>query len=448
MTESNSPSDAQIPAALLEDEAWAWSASGIRTFRSCKRKAGYVYVDGDRGPDSAGSALGKQTHTQLEHWLDKKKVPDATPSGEVAKRVIPYLPSPAHPSMLTEYSFRLLFPMGAARGFIDLLVPTPEQRFFPRSLKVDPEVPFVSDHKTTGNIELATGQLDLKTDPQAILYGSAARVEAARRTGRKVSDVTDVDLVWNYVTTKGSKEVRPIKLRQTLPILEDGLGPLLDSAREFAAAIAHGVVEDLDYDLRHCDAYGGCPYKHKCTAHQAYVNGSGGTRPETISDYGAAMTDATSALLEKLRNAGKVAPTADPDQFTKQQGEVTTVSMGVVNLKTGGVKPSPEPALPKPDLSGLDEPIPTGTSPINSAEAAPDVTPEDPPVPEGSLLARITEPKKTRAKKPKAVVETLDATFTVSASVDDYEVLKAMAIRALETNNLKYANALIFAMDQ
>lgn len=362
------------------DDVFTFSASGIATSRGCLRKAAYRYVLNVDVPSNASAALGTKIHKEMEDWFLEKRVPTLAPT----KRLLPLAPNPTHPNVLVEHPFRILLPVGVARGFVDLLVPRPVLRLMPdgEAGGWSEDRPAVLDWKSTSNLVYAKSETDLLKDPQAILYGVAARLAVAKR----VSDVPEVDLQWTYTSTKAA-ESRAVKLRQTLTILEDGLAEVIDTAEKmssaFAAASPLGTLDEVEYDLRECDRYGGCPHKTYCTANQCFVaTGSGPplvgepsaatVAPITQTERKPSMT--APSILARLRAGAKTPPKVSPPPDPEPVETAVAESVPAA-------KPSPEPPLPLVDVSGLDAPIPPGSAPINSPEAAPNVSPEDPPAP-------------------------------------------------------------------
>lgn len=418
-------SDAQparsLPSDPDPDDVFEFSASAINTWSGCKMKYGHGYFDGLRPEGNASAKRGQQIHREIEDWLTKKIVPaDAT-----AKRLLPLNPLPTHPGLRVEHPFRILFKQGAARGFIDLLVSNPILSKMPKG-PWRPLVPVIFDQKSTGRMEFAKTSEDLRTDPQAILYGVEARRVVAMERKIKVVDVPEVDLCWNYGSTK-TKETRPVHLRQSLAILEDGLGPLLETVSEMAASVGT-PTKDLDYDLRECDRYGGCAHRSYCPAHQSYLFGSvrndsfpaasDAPNPETNPERTPKMAN---DVMAKLRKLGAQPAKPPPPEVLEENPPAKTAS---------DQKVTPEPDLPKPDVAVLDEkPIPPGTSPVNPPDAAPNVSPEDPPAPEVLDHAEIeagTKKKRGRPKgsgtkaapKPVAEPETIDAEFVAVPLVE------------------------------
>lgn len=405
-----------------EDEPFTFSASGISTARGCMRKAAYRYVLGLTTPANASAALGSKIHKEMEDWFVEKRVPMLAPT----KRLLPLAPNPTHDGVLVEHPFRLLLPVGVARGFIDLVVPRPDPKRMPAG-DWSPDRPAVFDWKSTSNLAYAKTETDLLKDPQAVLYGVAARLVIAP----KVSAVPEVDLQWTYTTTRGA-DSRPVRVRQTLTILEDGLAEVIATAEEmaktFAEAAPFGSVDGTPYDLRECDKYGGCPHREACTAAQAFVSTGRGpdlvprldapTEAPTVRplpERNAPMAD--SALLARLRAGAKTPPKVQPPPETAADSVVAAASPP----DPDAVKPSPEPGLPSVDTSGLDEPIPPGTAPINSPQAQPNVSPEDPPAPPPAAKPRgrpkgsITRPDPSAFAPIPDGVGDLEATLTYFA---------------------------------
>lgn len=399
-----------------------FSASSIKTWDACQTKWGYTYINGIRPPAGKAAALGSAIHKELEGWLTVGRPPTIP----AAKRSMPMLPTHLHPGLRVEHPFRILFPVGIARGFVDLLIPQPDPKRLPDDWKWSPSIPAVIDHKSTSSLDYALDEDGLRQDPQAILYG----IEARLATGRNIQTVPEVDLSWNYTSTK-SKATRPVRLRQTLQILEEGLAPLLMKARQMSDAEKNGIVSDLASDLRTCEKYGGCPFRAICPSYANYFgtfvpkagSGSDSNVPDPVASdtkpKGAAASAIrkepalTSSTLARLRaNAKKAATIPAPTDEPAPPAPVV------------GGSPSEEPSLPKASTAGLDIPLPKGSSPIVPPDAAPNVSQEDPPVP------------KTKGKsKPSTLSASEIETF-----------LRQLAAQALSENRLLLANSVIASL--
>jgi hypothetical protein len=316
-----------------------------------------------------------------------------------------------------------------------------------------PDRPAVFDWKSTSNLVYAKSETDLLKDPQAILYGVAARLAVASR----VASVPEVDLQWVYTSTKAA-DSRPVCVRQTLTILEDGLAEVIATAEKmrgaFEAAFPRQSVDEVEYDLRECDKYGGCPHKAYCTANQRFVaTGSGPDLGPTLDAEKAVptvralperrVTMADSALLARLRAGSKTPPKVTAPVETAAAPETVLVPETAANV----VKPSSEPDLPKVDVSGLDMALQPGSSPINSPEAAANVSPEDPPAP-----AVVPTAPSAKARKGKRSTDAVAAGFVASVDggngLGDLRITLAYnAQKALAEENFALAEKLVAALN-
>jgi hypothetical protein len=282
---------------------------------------------------------------------------------------------------------------------------------------------------------------DRVTDLQAVIYGIAARLEVATN----VRDVPEVDLNWIYTSTK-TKDVRPSRLRQTLTILEDGLADVLDTAHRMKAdflSCKDRNVDEMPYDLRECDRYGGCPHKIYCTAHRAHIRAGLDEQPDVPI-----VSNMSKDLLAKLRlhsnSPSPVAPVETPAPASEPEPETTSS-----DPDPDRVKASPEPKLPDIDTSGLDTPIPPGTAPINSAEASPAVSPEDPPAPAAAPEKPKPKAKRTKKSAKTGDVEVIEADFVEMKAVMevDFEVaLQSLLQQAIRQKRYELASQIAQAI--
>lgn len=371
-----------MPELVDAPDLFEFSPSAIKLWRECQLAYSFSYIDGHRKGDTEATLKGTAIHTELEEWLRTKAVPTIP----AAKRLLPLIPHPMHPRLWIEHAFRTLYPVGACRGFMDVAIPNPNTKYLPVPAGVsepafDPDVPIVMDHKSTKGLEYALTPTDLRTDPQAVLYGAALRLDVARERGtNRIEDVPEVDLVWNY-TSKSKAEVRPVRLRQSLAILEDGLGVVLDDARAMAKvwSIEGGTAASLyaqkavERDLRTCDKYGGCFHRERCPAYgkKSYSNST--------------ETPVSSSTLARLRNNRIQNAASLKAEVDAELGPVNAPPApgpigydpdpGVKAEPSRTVKPSPAPkSMPLIDTSGA-----TAGSAVNPPDAAPNVSADDPP---------------------------------------------------------------------
>jgi hypothetical protein len=342
------------------DGGFKFSASQIGTQRDCFTK---WYLDQTLGlprGDTNATLLGKKIHSELEGWL-KNKEPPKNPR---AKALIPLLPLPSD-KVLVEHEFRLLTPPGVVRGFMDVFIPNVWGVDMPFATQPDPAVPVVMDHKTTSNLFYAKSSQDLLTDPQAVLYGMAARV-FRKEAGGEIPE--NVDLIWNYVQTRGEAETKQARLRQSLQIMEDGLGPIIEEASSMRKALVADVkAEDLPHNLKACEKFGGCQFMDYCPHFKKVIS---------MSDTQEPVESATLARLRKAREAARAKPQTDvaPTEATppatkteKPAPAAITPEPKLEAIPTEKVAPPAEPVAVLPP----DAPAPKARSKKPAADAAP-----------------------------------------------------------------------------
>lgn len=375
-----------------------FSASQIKTFRGCPRKWWFTSVKGLKSDPGPGAALGTEIHAQLENWLLSK----ALPEHPAALALLPLLPHP-HERMLVEHQFQLLTKAGIARGFIDLYLPNSEGVVRPEHLMAFPEKnPFVHDHKSTARLDYALTEAELEEDPQAILYGLEAR--------RYAKTLEDVILSWGYTQTKGRPAVKPVVVRQTRSMFEDGFLKVLDNATKMGVLAECEHETDIPFDTAECDSYGGCPHRKICTAYSARVIGL-----------------STKNLLDSLD--------APKDGV---YGEITESNMGFLEELA---KKANEPfSVPAAD--------PVLTESVTAAPAeAPPITPEPTEMPPIEVVTVGTSsvlppevPARKRSKKPKdgetlSVEALVRQTLTAAVEVDNLHAMSVLSALLRDLNS-------------
>lgn len=387
---------------MSEEDVFEFSASAITKWRQCNRAYGYTYVLGQRAPAGAGAALGTAIHKELETWLLQKTVPE----NKFARSLTALGPHPDHPNLHIEKPLRLLFPVGAARGFIDIFIPEPDPKFLPKGWKWSPDIPSVHDWKSTASIDkYALTEDELLGNVQGILYGIEARAFVAKTRKVKLTDIPEVDLSWNYSSTKGKRHEKAVRVRQTLAHVDEHLPGILSDAEAMRAAKFAGPesLNDLDGNLDQCDAFGGCPHKDSCTAYAARkpfdpISALGGhTDPVAIRNdlvtIGSQETKRMSSTLDRLKNLKKK-PMGAEKEATPAAAATTAPTPAPAQVVT------PEPELQAFDTSGLDTKPPAPVK-LNPPDAVPNLTPETAPTAEDPTVG----PKRGRPAKPKAKPE-------------------------------------------
>lgn len=356
------------------------SASQIATWRACPTKWGFQYLDGIRPPEGAAAALGTKIHGQLESYF----LGQEQPQDERALALLQHLPQP-HPDLRVEHPWALILPAGnttvLARGYMDLLW-------------LSSATVAVLDHKTTSNLRWAKSETDLLTDPQAILYGLAARHESKTRYGHFPEFV---DLQWTYAQTRGYRPplppTKPVRIRQSLTVLEDGLTGVCADAAQMVAANEQGAkAKDLVGSRDACEAFGGCPFRQQCPHY-------GVLTAFHKAQYEEKPTMNSELLARLARLAGEnIAPPTEAPAPAPVAAETPAPA-------PVAAEPSREPEMAPFDTSGLDEPLPENASGVLPPDARANVSPLDPPLPPAKEKRGPGRPRKSSATAT-ATVET------------------------------------------
>lgn len=237
------------------DLPYLYSASQLQLYIDCPRKWAFRYLEKLVTPQHPSAALGQEVHEQqLGPYLLEGRTFDYTrESGYIAAQMVALLPAPQTPDMKVERSFVIPSPTGkfGYRGFIDLYLP--DSVVLPG---MTGGAPAVVDFKTTSNIKYAHTEETLATNVQAQLYAMAVAFE---------DNADVVDLVWTYSKTRKPYRAQRTHLRVLAPHVAEQFASI-DRVAASVETIRLSAPRALDVppNLRMCDAYGGCPYRHKC----------------------------------------------------------------------------------------------------------------------------------------------------------------------------------------
>jgi hypothetical protein len=237
------------------EDAVFLSASQISTFMDCQRKWAFKYIEKLEAPQHPSAALGQEVHErQLGPYLLEGREFDFTrSSGEIANELRTLIPVARTPGLQVERQFMIPSPSGDFWyvGYLDLWAP--DSAVVPG---MTGGAPLVGDFKTTSNLAYAKTPETLKTDTQAQLYAAAMMVE---------EEANELDLVWFYTRTRRPYRGQRVHLRVGGSHVADQFARIDAVGRElFSTRSASPRPDDLPPSVRMCDAYGGCPYRHKC----------------------------------------------------------------------------------------------------------------------------------------------------------------------------------------
>lgn len=276
------------------------SPSSLETFDEaiggCEAKWGFSKLDGAEKSGSAATVLGSATHAQHEAWLRDGTPYDLTSkAGELALATSHLLPERDTFGLRVEQELRVQHPSLPGVWFggkIDLNWAIPRA-----DLATDEShalrdghwlLRVVLDHKTTGDIGYAKLTREaLLTHPQAPMYATFFFIGHGQQRHeypggkREWSDWhidaadPDLELRWNYVTTKGRATPYHSWHRVTRSEIEHAfeahvLRParrMLEIVNEANTRRARGEIfgaNQLRKNLLACPNFGGCPFKDRC----------------------------------------------------------------------------------------------------------------------------------------------------------------------------------------
>jgi hypothetical protein len=299
------------------------SASQINVFTECQRKWAWKYIAKLPDPQSPAAALGTEVdETQLQPYLrDGREFDYSRDSGYIAASALAYLPKPKSDGLEVQKHFVIPSPTVAEsnfgyQGFLDL--------WLPRGGMPDVDGgPVVVDFKTTSDLKWAKTEGQLLTDTQAQLYALWALWETRAAA---------VDLVWIYMQTRGPKRTKRVHVRVEAQHVADQFGRI-DEVANRLVQIRRTVTDPLELppSPSMCEAYGGCPFRHKCNL-----------SPAEMIDAQAAKEEKDMPTTAELL-AGLKAKKAGA-QASNAPGSATAVTT------------APAPLPPSPSVVGINPP--------------------------------------------------------------------------------------------
>lgn len=230
-----------VANALPPEEPVFISATQLDTWRRCQRKWAWDKLDRIPRTPNKYAELGSRVHAVLESWLrDGTAIDMDTKEGKIALAGLQHLPPPKTGMVEAQFTFGFDGEDFLFTGFVDWQ---------------DDET--VLDHKTTGDLKWAKKPEDLDDDVQATLYAASKFVHNAK--------LAEVLLRWIYYRTKRTPKSQPVERTVSREACEKRMLPILDDARDIAAARRRGgTALDFEPNMNECDAFGGCPYAKHC----------------------------------------------------------------------------------------------------------------------------------------------------------------------------------------
>lgn len=263
--EGGGPSLSAVAAAAGSNAVIHVSPSQLATYRLCPRKWAFSRLDGLRPPASGAQEFGSLCHARVERWLKTGEMPGDDDIGKTVLQAIKkgHLPTPG-PHLFIEHKFSM--PIEGVEdaefhGYIDCVEPPAEISRGGVSEGWTP--PLLIDHKFTSDLRWAKTPEELKSDPQALVYGAWAR--------RKFS-ADEVTARWVYGAATGKERPRKPSGTKAVEITTSRE----QAAREWERLVADarrivelvrigGRANDVEPVTSACNAFGGCPFRSNCS---------------------------------------------------------------------------------------------------------------------------------------------------------------------------------------
>lgn len=369
----------------LEEEPILVSATQIEMWEDCHRKWGFKYLERIQVSKHPAAILGTEVQDeQIDPYLATGRNFDFTrPSGEIAQQLVPLLPPSKPRGTALREDGTIDVGLGPATERFGLklrrkfLIPSPRGGFgyqgefdlwAPKASCVpgleSSELQLLGDIKTTGNLKYAKDENKLRTDVQAQLYATVVMVE---------ENVDELDLVWFYTKTKKAYRAQRTHLRIGASHVVEQFQRIDAVASELVAMRkARPSVDELKPNPRMCEAYGGCPFRHRCNlsppVHAAAVNQEAlsMTLPATTNNFldGLRKPAAAPAFAPPVQAAPEALPpwaTAPVDPLHRAPAAavapVGPVAVTSFPMAAPAINP-PESALPPASPVGAAAPVP------------------------------------------------------------------------------------------
>lgn len=360
------------------------SATQIDMWRNCQRQWGFKYLDRVQLPPDPSLELGKIVQDQqIDPWLEHGRefdfglIFDKRNTGEIAAKLRDLLPPPKSPGLKLRRKF--------------VAMPSPSGRFdyqgefdiWAADSGIVPGIvggrPLLGDIKTTGNLKYAKTPDKLATDIQFILYATDILVE---------DGADEFDGIWWYTRTKGAYKAERWHLRVGGDRAKDGFwgdrvttGHVVeqfgqidrDGCELVTTKLQAPKANELPPNVRMCDQYGGCKYRHLC-------NLSPAVQAAAVNEEAIKMSN---PFMANLRQQLGQPPAQSPSVAPAQTFAPPAPPMAPAEV---AAQPPPATALP-PWATAPVDPLATRQAP------PPGVLPANPNPPRVALPVAINPPE-------------------------------------------------------
>lgn len=357
-------------------------------------------------------ALGTEGHARLEAYYRGKQVDWYDKPGAVVLAGLHFLPPPDKCSIIEpeqEITLDLSFLLDefpelkndelVLRGTRDLLVRLDAEWTCGAGVTFDYFSFLLVDFKTTYTFDFFDREKTKKTvktpaeldeDEQAWIYGLSVMQKY---------DLSELRCRWVYFRTEESPASQPVDFVLTRADAEAGVRRLVrERALAFRALIRkRPPVEQIAHNFEHCDAYGGCQYRH-----------DKGDKCPHVETTGAKLL-----RLSKKKQAAAALPAQPKPEKKKARSQ--TMSFRKAAEAAGVTKPSSKPSPEKPKANEEKEPESAAEAQEPAGEVEEQDAPEPTPEPEKPApKPRGRPPGATKAAE--GITATVDGfTFDVAA---------------------------------
>lgn len=259
-----------------------FSASQVSTFELCERQWGWKYLEKIRLPPGVAAQFGLDGHVYIEESLGNRYWDTSSPFWarvEPSRKFLERIPDDAEIEVYFEVE--LASPSGAVHKF----------RGYKDVQGIGNGVPYVIDHKFTGNLNYAKEPEDLVKDVQATLYAHEAMVRYYS------GEPGPVNLVWSYYRRTDAPATKLVKMRVYPNDIQPRISKTIATADKMQAAIDAGKrAGDMPPNWDACHSFGGCPFRDHCE------------QEETAKGTGIHVDEKRKALMNMLNGMANNTP--------------------------------------------------------------------------------------------------------------------------------------------